>query len=130
MKTANCINNRSNNRNNNSSNHNRKHQVLKRRRAVLSIMSFTFAIVLTLSVFSIKANAEGNNGASDYKYYTSHMVMPGESLWSIAESNMDYNHYDSVEDYMNDIMEMNHIQTDHIQIGDYLIISYFSEYEK
>lgn len=103
-----------------------------RKKAFIHKMTFAcmtgiFVLVLTLSVFSLSAKANSTTGANEYKYYTSHLIEPGESLWSIAESNMDTVHYDSIQDYVDEIISINGISGDKIQSGYYLLIPYFSE---
>lgn len=85
-----------------------------------------FVFILTLSVFSLSAKANSTAGADEYKYYTSHLIEQGESLWSIATDSMDSNHYDSVQDYIDEIKFINGISGDEIQSGNYLLIPYFS----
>lgn len=90
-------------------------------------MTGIFVLILTLSVFSLSVKANSNTGANEYKYYTSHLIEPGESLWSIAESNMDSVHYDSIQEYVDEIRSINGISGDKIQSGYYLLIPYFSQ---
>ena len=104
----------------------------KRRNAVLRKLSFTiitavFVTIIALSVFSMSAKAKSTQGANDYKYYTSHMIMPGESLWSIAQENIDYVHYESVQAYIEEINFINGMTNSELQIGDYILIPYFSD---
>lgn len=100
------------------------------RKMTFACMTGIFVLVFALSVFSLSAKANSTADASEYKYYTSHLIEPGESLWSIAESNMDTVHYDSVQDYMDEIRSINGISGDKIQSGYYLLIPYFSEEAK
>lgn len=104
----------------------------KRRSVVLRKLSFTiitavFVTIIALSVFSMSAKAKSTQGANDYKYYTSHMIMPGESLWSIAQENIDYVHYESVLAYIEEINFINGMNNSELQIGDYILIPYFSD---
>lgn len=103
----------------------------RRRNVIMKKLSFTVitAIVIlitALSVFSMTARAKSTKGADDYKYYTSHMIMPGESLWSIAEENADHVHYESVQDYIDEICFINGLNNSDLKIGDYILIPYFS----
>lgn len=85
-----------------------------------------FIFILTLSVCSMSAKANSTEGADEYKYYTSHLIEQGESLWSIATDSMDTDHYDCVQDYIDEIKFINGISGDEIQSGNYLLIPYFS----
>ena len=104
----------------------------KRKSRVLRRLSFTiitaiFVTIIALSVFSLSAKAKSTQGADDYKYYTSHMIMPGESLWSIAQENIDYVHYESVQNYIEEINFINGMTKSELHIGDYILIPYFSD---
>lgn len=90
------------------------------------IITAIFVVIIALSVFSLSAKAKSAQGADDHKYYTSHMIMPGESLWSIAQENVDYVHYESVQDYIDEISFINGLNNSGLQIGDYILIPYFS----
>lgn len=103
----------------------------KKRNVIMQKLSFAvitavFVVIIALSVFSLSAKAKSTQGADDYKYYTSHMIMPGESLWSIAQENIDHVHYESVQDYINEIKFINGITNSELKIGDYILIPYFS----
>ena len=103
----------------------------KRREFIMKRLSFTvitavLIMIIALSVFSMTARAKSTKGADDYKYYTSHMIMPGESLWSIAEENADNVHYESVQDYIDEICFINGLNNSDLKIGDYILIPYFS----
>lgn len=102
-----------------------------RRGAMIHKISFLcittiFVFILTLSVCSLSAKANSTEGADEYKYYTSHLIEPDESLWSIATDSMDADHYECVQDYIEEIKFINGISGDEIQSGNYLLIPYFS----
>ena len=104
----------------------------KRKSRVLRRLSFTIitaicVTIIALSVFSLSAKAKSTQGADDYKYYTSHMIMPGESLWSIAQENIVYVHYESVQNYIEEINFINGMTNSELHIGDYILIPYFSD---
>lgn len=104
----------------------------QRRKAMLRKIAFSgmtavFVMIFALSVFSLSAKAESTEHANEYKYYTSHRIEQGESLWSIAEASLDTEHYDSVQDLIDEIKDINQISGDQIQSGNYLLIPYFSE---
>lgn len=106
---------------------------ISKKRSAIAVRKLSFAIItaivvviVALSVFSLSAKAKSTQGANDYKYYTSHMIMPGESLWIIAEENIDYTHYESIQDYIKEINFINGITDSELKIGDYILIPYFS----
>ena len=90
----------------------RKRQELKRK-FVFSVMTALFVIVFTGSVFSMNAKANSSKGADDYKYYANYCIVPGDTLWNIAEANIDYDHYSSVKEYAKEIQQINKINGEH-----------------
>lgn len=109
----------------------RSRRYTDRRKAVIHKICFlcittVFVVILAMSVFSLSAKANSTAGADEYKYYTSHLIEPGESLWSISEISMDPDHYDCVQDYIDEVKVINGISGDDIQSGNYLLIPYFS----
>ncbi len=104
----------------------------KRRQAVIRKLTFAgmtaiFVMIFGLSVFSMTAKADTNEYANMNKYYESHLIQQGETLWSIAEANMDDAHYDSVKEYIEEVKEVNGFTGDKLQSGNYILIPYFAE---
>ena len=84
------------------------------------------ALVITL-IFSVRAAATANAGTADSsrtKYYTSIQIEKGTSLWEIAE---DYitEEYASEQEYIEEVMRMNHLNNDVIYEGAYLCVPYY-----
>ena len=71
------------------------------------------------------ANAESNRPEPRYKYYTSISIQDGDSLWSIAEEHRTPE-YATIYDYINEVMEINHLGSDRLQAGRQLCIPYYS----
>ena len=53
-------------------------------------------------------------------------VEEGDTISSIAKSNYDQK-YGTMTDYMNEICDMNDLHDDKIQVGQQLVISYYSD---
>ncbi len=91
------------------------------------------AIVIVLVGISCHmiSNAQSEIEDVSYKYYTSIQVAQGESLWSIAKEYRDA-HYDSARDYVDEVVNINHLSDeDELIAGQYLIIPYYStEYKR
>ncbi|MBQ1171274.1 MAG: hypothetical protein IIX48_01570 [Lachnospiraceae bacterium] len=104
----------------------RKRQELKRK-LFFSVMTALFVIVFTGSVFSMNAKANSSKGASDYKYYANYCIVPGDTLWNIAEANIDYDHYSCVKEYAKEIQQINKINGEHITNGTYIMLPYYSD---
>ena len=90
---------------------------------ILTLITITCIVFLMLSVRS--AEAEKREDAERYKYYTSIVVDPGESLWSIAEEHMT-EEYANVYDYVSEIAEINHLKSEYLEAGRELCIPYYS----
>ncbi len=62
------------------------------------------------------------------KYYKNICIERGETLSSIAKDYADKAHYDTLDQYIREVMYMNHLKdADNIPAGYYLIIPYYSE---
>lgn len=84
------------------------------------IVSVSIGFVLFGSIKTQAAPAE-----LSYKYYTSIQVHKGDTLWNIANTYMTQEYAD-VNEYMNEICTINHIDAGEIHSGQYLTIPYYS----
>ncbi|MGN0341548.1 MAG: LysM peptidoglycan-binding domain-containing protein [Roseburia sp.] len=86
-------------------------------------------LVLGIILGSTFLSSSKSNAASPepvlYKYYTSIQVQPGDTLWSIAREYAIASEI-SQQDYIDEIVTMNHLQSETIHTGDYLTIFYYS----
>ena len=95
-----------------------------RRRMALSGLIAVFLLTAGISIGGVTARAQGE-GAGEKKYFTSIMIMPGDTLSSIAAEHAD-GHYASAADYIEEVCGTNHILNENdIQAGDYLVIPYY-----
>lgn len=69
----------------------------------------------------VNANEEMNN----YKYYTSIQIQQGDSLWSIAGNYMSADYAD-IDEYISEVKQLNHLKSDAIHAGEYLLVPYYS----
>ena len=101
-----------------------KQEIIVRNR---KLMLLTFIIVCTLIcsliIFSNKASAR--NSRPVYTYYTSYQVQPGDTLWTIADQFMGPD-YTKKGDFIDKVKSMNHLGSDNITSGKYLLIEYSS----
>lgn len=88
--------------------------------AVFIIIFLVFLLFQTSNI----ANA-GTPNSVRHKYYTSVEIKSGSSLWEIAEEYMT-EEYDSVEDYIKEVKQINHLTEDLIYEGAYLCVPYYS----
>ncbi len=87
---------------------------------------FIAAFVIGFLVFQTSniANA-GTQNSIRHKYYTSVEIKQGNSLWKIAEEYMS-EEYDSIDDYIKEVKQINHLTEDLIYEGAYLCVPYYS----
>lgn len=104
---------------------------MKRKKVIQKIMSgilvAMLAVMFSLIVNSSFVNAEDRNSQSEHeKYYKSIAIEYGDTLWGIA---VEYKgvHYESVYDYIDEVMQINNLITDRIHAGQYLTVPYFNK---
>lgn len=99
--------------------------IIKFKKGILGVLVL-IAIISVVIVAKVNVKA-GNAYEVDYsnKRFYNYTVVSGDSLWTIAEQNMDYDHYDNIYEYMNDLKKMNHLSSDNITIGQNLLITYY-----
>lgn len=97
-----------------------------RSRIMLFIMTVCLIIGLVLSLSIMVARADTGIEKNNYKYFSSIMVGYGDNLLSIAEQYID-DHYDSVEQYVNEVIHINNLKENEVKAGQYLVIPYYSD---
>ena len=98
-----------------------------RRKFMMSIMTFCLVITFSIGINGFLSNAKNSDSQISYKYYTSITVSNEDTLWSIAEKYMDMEHYNSINDYIQEVKTMNHLQNNNITYGEHLIIPYYAD---
>ena len=93
----------------------------------MSILTVCLVITFSIGINGFLSKAKGYDNPVSYKYYTSITVSSEDTLWSIAERYMDMEHYSSVNDYIQEVKSMNHLQTDIITYGEHLIVPYYAD---
>lgn len=87
---------------------------------ILSIM-----LVFCTNRFTHKVNAQDQDVL--HKYYTSIIVQPGDTLWSIADQYYELG-YDSHNAYIKEVLQINHLSNaDELICGTSIVIPYYSE---
>ena len=98
--------------------------VIKRRICRLSAgVAMILSVCMLSGSFFVSAHEDADNTETVYKYYTSIEIQHGDTLWDIAESTMT-SEYDSVQEYVEVLKDMNNLESDDIQAGQYLMIAY------
>lgn len=109
----------------------RKRHMIERRREVrkhiaLILIGIVLVIGISLSYHVIRSQANSEIGEVQYKYYKSVVLAYGDTLWSVAEEYADV-HYEDAEDYINEVMKINHLKSEDVDAGQYLIVPYYSK---
>ena len=91
--------------------------------SIIFIFTAAMAAVIILSCNAVKTHASVS-GAT--KYYKSVTIMPGDTLWSIAEEYMDPMQYKDARDYIKEIRQINSIGSDSINSGCHIVVACYS----
>lgn len=108
----------------------RLHKASKRRRQVdlkrLFLAVMAAVIVAGFSTFAGTGlvDAHDTKEVVMHKYYKSIEITSGDTLWSIAEENMS-DEYESIYEYIEEVMDMNNLETDEIHDGQHLTVAYY-----
>lgn len=95
------------------------------RRLTFAISTLFLILVLAVAGFRMNATAVSEPADIDTIYFKSIQISQGDSLWSIAKTNMD-DHYDSVNEYVNHIAQVNDISKyTLLTSGEYIILPYY-----
>ncbi len=97
-----------------------------RRMFILTGIAVVLVVFFALSYHAMLTHANTELEDVSYKYYTSVQIEPGDTLWSLADRYADREHYVSQEQYITEVMNMNHLTREDICAGNYLIIPYYS----
>ncbi|MDE5679588.1 MAG: LysM peptidoglycan-binding domain-containing protein [Lachnospiraceae bacterium] len=95
-----------------------------RRQCFLVLFTVLLILLLTVSYHAILSKATSDEPVS-YKYYTSIEISYGDSLWSIADKYAG-KEYATADDYVHEVMEINHLKEASLIAGQYLVIPYYS----
>ncbi len=98
-----------------------------RKNFLLFVMTLCLIVTTSVAVGSFRSNAKNDPSKETYRYYKSITVSDCDTLWSIAVRYMDEMHYDSIQDYVNDVMYINNLKNDSIYADAHLIVPYYAE---
>ena len=103
----------------------KRHRIVYLKKMTLCMTALILAVCLSVFAGKGLVSAHGNQKESliDYRYYKSIQVNTGDTLWSIAEEYMD-DSYESVYDYIDELKEINNLDSSDIQESHYLTVSY------
>ena len=90
---------------------------------------FSFYTIISIVLLStalalfIPATAKAGDDTVYYKYFTAYMVQKGDTLWELAR---EYSNGESYIDYINEVKDINHLYSDRITAGQYIVIPFYS----
>lgn len=97
-----------------------------RKNFLLFVMTLCLIVTTSVAVSSFRSNAKNDDSKETYKYYKSIVVSDNDTLWSIAETYMDEEHYESVYEYIREVMRINSLTNDAIYADAHLIVPYYA----
>jgi len=102
-----------------------KRQRELRNHILLFLCTICFISILTITFGSFLSKAkDANTEAPTYKYFTSVLVQPGDSLYSIASANANIDQ--TMDSYIDEVIHINSLEDDTIHAGEYIIVPYYS----
>ena len=103
-----------------------KRQRQLRRRIGTVLLTAVLVFGSSLLFFSFRTKAQSSDEEIFYKYYKSVTIESGDTLWDFAQQYCD-SHYDSYQDYVDEVMNMNTLsESENITTGQNIIIPYYS----
>lgn len=95
-----------------------------RKNILMILLGIIMVVGLSLSYHAITSQANSQLGQVEQKCYTSVVIEGNDTLWSLAQEYAGSN-YKTVEDYISEVMQINHLDSDEITAGNYLILPYY-----
>ncbi|MCI8822992.1 MAG: LysM peptidoglycan-binding domain-containing protein [Lachnospiraceae bacterium] len=103
-----------------------REQQSRRRRILIFLVTIVVMFGMGVGFGTLLAKAEETEKAPAYKYYANIEIQKGDTLWEIADAYMDADHYRNWTEYINEVMKLNHMVSDHLVTGEKLIVPYYS----
>ena len=91
-------------------------------RGIISICILLSAVMITGN-FLRESRAEASTVSTETVYYKSIEVSEGDTLWTLADQYMG-DAFPNKEAYIREVKKLNHLNSDQIQSGAYLMIPY------
>ena len=100
-----------------------KRTAYRKRKNQVIFLTVSFIILLSVCLIfgAFLVSARENTAHETDTYYKSVRIQSGDTLWDIAEENITAD-YGSVDEYVRALKDINSLDSDFIQSGQYLII--------
>lgn len=109
-------------------NRKRRERQLHRRIIIFVVMTAMIIFLGMFLSFSFFSDASADESHTQHIYYKTVSVTAGDSVWSIANDNLDSIHYRKAQTLVNDIAKINKISTDaKLTAGTNIIVPYYSD---
>ncbi|MBO4982118.1 MAG: LysM peptidoglycan-binding domain-containing protein [Lachnospiraceae bacterium] len=98
-----------------------------RRKIATALLTLCLVTVCAVSYHAVRISA--NEGeAMTFKYYTRITVQSGENLWNIADRYIDYEQYKDKNEYIAEVVHINHLDEDaSVRVGQHITVPYYSD---
>ena len=108
----------------------KRESVVRKQRALIVAVIVLLVSLGVLFGTSMNALASSKADVSSLnKYYTSIEIKSGDTLWSIADENINNLNVSKAE-YIREVCSLNDISEDEIHAGDFIVIPYYSAENK
>ena len=98
---------------------------MKSRKRLARVMIIALLIAAVFVIVSSSQNsARADESDQAHKRYTSININPGDTLWGIAGTYAD-GHYSTIQEYIDEVMFINHLDSDLINADEYLLVPYY-----
>lgn len=109
-----------------SKNHNHLYiSYMNRQNRKKTYFLFLLLIIFIFSICITGFSRVEANPSIHQKYFTNITIEEGDTLWTIAETNIT-EEYTSVKEYIEEIKEINHLKGDEITEGRHIVIPHYT----
>lgn len=106
---------------------NKNRRRLKKHLKLHYIMSILFSAVIISIIFMKVSPVDAHADVPErYKYYTSVYVDRDDTLWDISKEYIS-EEYPDARDYIDEVVSINHLDSDELQYGTTICVPYYSD---
>lgn len=99
---------------------NRRNVINAKRNLTRLIMAIVMVVVIVIGFKAASAQVKATNRIEAYKFYKTVTISYGQTLEDTARANFD-EHYDSFEEFYNEVKSINHVNEDSAMAGGKLL---------